>query len=130
MKDIDDHFLEEEDSEEERFQETVTGSGLRRKLKPKSPFLAWAMIQSGRKQGGDLSEKLKEPKIDAKLDEAISQLIHQYGPKRTYEALQYLVDKEELSDLENPVFEQLQGYLRKKGITLVLLPYVSREGHA
>ncbi len=87
-------------------------------------YLAW--LHS--KDKGDIGED--SPRVDSKrFQENFDKALKRHSPDMIYRVFQLFVNKSQL-DIGNPLFTDLQLYLKEHGINTILLPYVAREGHA
>jgi hypothetical protein len=97
-------------------------------------FLGWS-LKSSRSLDRKLDpadvwmEKLNDPKRMSFFYAVMNNLVKENKPDLGYRLAQLLVRKTKLKE-DDPVFNQLQAYLKEKGIKMVLIPYVGSEGHA
>lgn len=87
-------------------------------------YLAW--LHS--KDKSDIEED--SPRVDSKrFQENFDRALKQHSPDMIYRVFQLFVNKSQLNT-DDPLFTDLQLYLKEHGINTVLLPYVAQEGHA
>ncbi|MBI4154873.1 hypothetical protein HY498_02190 [Candidatus Woesearchaeota archaeon] len=129
MKDIDTDFDFQDES-------NILEKGIHRKvvLGPNSHagYVVWWNNSSSSKKGnghGELSDFLRETERLKRIGPLVEKWIKKYGPKRTYEAVQFLVYEARLTDREDFLFKEFQISLKDKGINYQLLPYIAPEGH-
>jgi len=96
---------------------------------PRGPILfeahlGWLRSKDNADHGEDF------PMIDLTIvQENIAKALKQHDPDIVYGAVQLFVTRSRLT-AEDPIFTDLQLYLKEYKINTVLLPYVAPEGHA
>jgi len=122
--------MSNEDYPEEDFEVSLTKA-----IKPihrdYPTLLVWynRTVKENGSDGNLLSDLVRQPEYLNKLRKTIETLVSNKESGLAYKLAQILVHKAELS-IDDPVYGEIQRYLRYHGIDTVIFPNVFEEGHA